>query len=188
METSFERLHDTAIKLLEAIALGLGLSQRYFEPFHTDRAHEFRLLHYPEIKVEELSGDTKTRTGEHTDFGTITLLFQDGIGGLEAEDQLNHDSFRPICAEWPIMIVNIGDSMQRWTNARLKSAQHRVTVPPSLKDKDGVVPERYSVAFFGKPNRDVSLLPFPELLKDAPSKYGDMTAGEYNRIRHLKVY
>lgn len=55
-------------------------------------------------------------------------------------------------------------------------------------DDDIVIPSRYSVVFFGKPNRDVSLYPFPEFLKDKESKYEDITAGEYNQRRLIRVY
>ena len=55
-------------------------------------------------------------------------------------------------------------------------------------DDDVVIPSRYSVVFFGKPNRDVSLFPFPEFLKGKESKYEDITAGEYNQRRLIKVY
>jgi len=189
MESSFEELHNTAIKTLEAIALGLGLPRDHFEQFHTNRAHEFRLIHYPKMTVEELLGDSKTRTGQHTDWGTITLLFQDGVGGLEAEDQSCNGIFHPVTAAQPIMVVNVGDAMQRWTNGRLKSAMHRVTVPSQLKGGTGTVPSRYSIAFFCKPNRDASLAPFPMLLTDSKAIYEEnITAGEYNMRKQVKVY
>ena len=80
--------------------------------------------------------------------------------------------------------------MQRWTNDRLRSTVHRVTIPinADAKEDEIVIPSRYSVVFFGKPNRDVSLYPFPEFLKDKESKYEDITAGEYNQRRLIRVY
>jgi isopenicillin N synthase-like dioxygenase len=100
------------MRILEAVAVGLGLPPHHFNSLHTERVHELRLLHYPEVSVKEISGSSKTRTAEHTDFGSITLLFQDEIGGLEGEDQHQKGLFHPIGVSRPTMIINVGDSMQ----------------------------------------------------------------------------
>ena len=189
MEVFFHECHETEVALLEAVAMGLGLSRDHFNSMHTDRVNEFRLLHYPEVNVKELKSGINTRASEHTDFGTITLLFQDSVGGLEVEDQSQMGVFCPVEAVAPIRVVNVGDCMQRWTNNRLKSACHRVTIPPRCSDGCNVIDERYSIAFFGKPNRNAELYPHPLFVSiDNPSKYEHTTAGEYNQTRLVKVY
>lgn len=40
-----------------------------------------RLLYYPALEQQLKEG--QSRCGEHSDYGTITLLFQDSVGGLE---------------------------------------------------------------------------------------------------------
>ncbi|KAF4537159.1 Thymine dioxygenase [Lasiodiplodia theobromae] len=191
MEKMFNTMHDFEERLLVSLAVGLGLPATHFDLMHTDRVNEFRLLHYPEVKVKDiLAPDTtqRTRASEHTDFGSLTLLFQDSVGGLEVEAHNQPGTFYPIKAASPAMIINIGDSMQRWTNDRLRSTCHRVTVPPAMRKAsedgtdDAVIPSRYSIVFFGKPNRDVSLYPFPQFMKSG-TKYPDITAGEYNHLR-----
>lgn len=190
MDLFYHQCHDTEVRLLEAIAIGLGLPRHHFDAMHTDRTNEFRLLHYPEVSVEKLSSGLNTRASEHSDFGTITLLFQDSIGGLEVEDQNHPGSFFPIEGAAPTMIVNVGDCMQRWTNDRLRSACHRVTIPPAVKSEScGIIKERYSIAFFGKPNRSALLSPHPLFVNNGrPCKYQSTTAGEYNQTRLVKVY
>ncbi|KAL1602889.1 hypothetical protein SLS59_004544 [Nothophoma quercina] len=192
MEKFFNTCHETEERLLRAVAVGLGLDETHFDDKLTDRVNEFRLTHYPPVRKSDinLKSGNQTRTSEHTDFGTITLLFQDSVGGLEVESHEEQGVFHPITAAAPTMVINIGDSLQRWTNDRLRSTVHRVTIPinADAKEDEIVIPSRYSVVFFGKPNRDVSLYPFPEFLKDKESKYEDITAGEYNQRRLIRVY
>ncbi|KAF4629218.1 hypothetical protein G7Y89_g8931 [Cudoniella acicularis] len=98
--------------------------------------------------------------------------------------------FHPLECDSTVMIVNLGDSLQRWTNDTLRSVNHRVTIPVTLRDVDvGIIRERYSIAFFGKPNRDVSVAALPEFVSDRrPSRYEHMTAGEYNQAKLLRTY
>lgn len=186
MESFFHTLHDTELNLLDAIAAGLDLPADSFTPLHTDRVDEFRLLHYPAVSADDMAKNT--RTSEHTDLGTITLLFQDKTGGLEVEDQSANGVFHPIRVASPTMIINVGDSLQRWTNDRLKSAYHRVTVPKTAEE-DSVIPSRYSIGFFAKPNSGVSLYPLPQFIgEDRPSKYKDLTVDEYHHQKRAQVY
>ncbi|KAL8660529.1 MAG: hypothetical protein Q9202_006452 [Teloschistes flavicans] len=190
MERYFDLCHNALLRILQALAIGLNLPPGYFDMLHSRREHELRLLHYPETPVAELQREDKTRIAEHSDFGSITLLLQDGTGGLEVEDQAREGLFEPVECPYPIMLVNIGDCMQRWTNDRLHSACHRVTIPAPLKhERQRTVPERFSVAFFGKPNRDASISPLaPFVSLDRPSRYGDLSAGEYNQAKLTRTY
>ncbi|KAH7250858.1 hypothetical protein BKA59DRAFT_491486 [Fusarium tricinctum] len=148
------------------------------------------------------------RISPHTDFGLITLLFQDSVGGLEVERQeLEHRGcYIPVEApasadddavddfSSSTMILNVGDCLERWTNGLLPSANHRVTLPPRLKnqqDPDAIAPDRYSVAYFGKPDRQASVCSLPEFLLgegDVPKFTEPMTAWEYNQSRLLHTY
>ena len=40
-----------------------------------------------DLKVEQV------RCGEHSDYGSITLLFQDNVGGLEVRESVHEDLF-----------------------------------------------------------------------------------------------
>jgi len=115
MEKFFNMCHETEERLLRAVAVGMGLDEAHFDDKLTDRVNEFRLTHYPAVRKSDinLESGNQTRTSEHTDFGTITLLFQDSVGGLEVESHEEQGVFHPITAAAPVMVVNIGISYPR---------------------------------------------------------------------------
>lgn len=110
MEDFFETCHQTQARLLRAVASGCGLPETHFDDKVSDHVEEFRLAHYPAVRAKDinLNSGEQTRTSEHTDFGTITLLFQDTVGGLEVESNRERGVFHPITAPAPTMVINIG--------------------------------------------------------------------------------
>ncbi|GKT61413.1 hypothetical protein ColTof4_02944 [Colletotrichum tofieldiae] len=191
MESFYEKAFKTELQLLSALAIALGISEDHHKGLHNRAENEFRLLHCPAIPAAELADGTATRIAEHTDFGTITMLFQDSVGGLQIEDQTKPGVFRSVESAVPTdIILNIGDSLQRLTNDTFLAACHRVTYPPAVKAGDDVeIPERYSIAYFVKPNRHASLLPMKESVKEnAPYRYDDVTAWEWNNRRIAKLF
>lgn len=191
MEDFYDKAFKMELQLLSALAIALGVSEEHMRSLHNHAENEFRILHYPAVDASELADGTSTRIAEHTDFGTITMLFQDSVGGLQVEDQTELGTFRPIESSKPTeCIVNIGDSLQRLSNDTFKAACHRVTYPPAIKAGDNaVIPERYSVAYFAKPNRHASLLPLKEFItEETPCKYDSVTAWEWNNSRIAKLY
>lgn len=127
------------------------------------------------------------RISEHTDFGTVTLLFQDSTGGLEIEDQgMPGRYFAVPCKSPTEMIVNIGDCLQRWTNDRFCSTSHRVVLP---SNENAWVQDRYSIAYFGKPNRSQPVGTLRELLRDGENpRYEGITAWDYNQEKLVLTY
>ena len=196
MESFYEKAFKTELEILSALASALGVPEDHLRSLHNRAENEFRILHYPAIPASELSDGSATRIAEHTDFGTVTMLFQDSVGGLQVEDQRQPGAgvFRDVESSAPTdIILNIGDSLQRLTNDTFKAAVHRVTYPPTVKaggDGERVVPERYSVAYFGKPNRNASLFPLKNFITDkTPCKYDeDITAWEWNNRRIEKLF
>lgn len=198
MESFYARCFTVEQNILIALARALHVPETTLLSLHNAAENEFRLLHYPAIPVSVLQDGTSTRIAEHTDFGTITMLFQDSTGGLQVEDQTDLGTFHGIDSGKTEIILNIGDSLQRLTNDTFRAACHRVTYPPTVKVEEGkgkggegeeVIPERFSIAYFAKPNRSASLLPFGEFVsEDMPCRYDDMTAWEYNNLRITKLY
>lgn len=126
---------------------------------------ELRITHYPPVQMAQLKKGSTYRISEHTDVGILTLLFQDTVGGLEIEGQDKSSEFIPVeSSSINEMIVNCGDTLQRWTANYLRSANHRVTYPPGLKDEDALIPARYSVGFFGKADMSASMMHCQSLL------------------------
>ncbi|RAQ76921.1 leucoanthocyanidin dioxygenase, partial [Aspergillus flavus] len=134
IEDFYETCFKLELEILAALARALGVDEDHMVSLHNKAENEFRILHYPEVPASELADGTATRIAEHTDFGSITMLFQDSVGGLQVEDQQNPGVFRGIeSADKTEIILNIGDSMQRLTNDTFRAACHRVTYPPSVK-------------------------------------------------------
>lgn len=123
MQDFFNICYLTQQEILTAIAIGLNLAPNTLTDMHLQQSNEMRLTHYPEIKVSDLfipctsTTPTKiprTRIAQHTDFGSITLLFQDSVGGLEVEDQIAKGTYKPIeSADIDEMILNAGDCLQK---------------------------------------------------------------------------
>ena len=114
------RCHSLSQKILHLIALGLELPDpQYFLKFHSGQNNQLRLLHYPPIPAREIEEDRAARISAHTDWGTITLLFQDDCGGLEIEDPNSEGNFVPVTPVEGACVVNVGDLLMRWTNGTL---------------------------------------------------------------------
>jgi isopenicillin N synthase-like dioxygenase len=124
---------------------------------------------------------SETRTveqvaGAHTDFGSLTVLFNN-IGGLQVllskEEGWKWVPPRKDCA-----IINLGDAMVSFTEGFFKSATHRVVQPPPNQRAF----DRYSVVYFERPNDDVKLRP---LTRDAGPLDQYPTAKEWIERRVL---
>ncbi|KAJ7854610.1 thymine dioxygenase [Mycena leptocephala] len=135
---------------LRALALGFGLDEEYFLKYHTAPDNELALLHYPSVSTVALANESVARIGPHSDFGSITLLLQDDIGGLEVEDPRVAGSFRPAPPVPGALVVNAGDFMMRWSNDTIRGTIHRVRAPPGTASPghEGMTPERYSIPYF----------------------------------------
>ncbi len=118
----FTRVHEVAHHLMRGFALGLDLDEDFFLRTSSKPLSRASFVYYPQ-QPEEL-GENQFGVGPHTDFGVLTVLCQDDVGGLQVED---------INGEWieapPIegtLIVNVADLLARWTEGAYKSTPHRV--------------------------------------------------------------
>jgi isopenicillin N synthase-like dioxygenase len=106
--------------LLSGIAIGLGLGRDYFlERYTRDPTVLFRIFNYPPATAT--AGGLGV--GEHTDYGFLTLLRQDDVGGLEIS---HHDRWLPAPPVPDSFVCNVGDMLERLTSGRYVSALHRV--------------------------------------------------------------
>ena len=137
--------------LHRAIAVDLGLPQDYFADTFARPLATLRLLHYPAAAAAAGAGAPRDfGAGQHTDYGNITLLATDHVGGLEVRLRDGRWLAAPPIPD--TFVCNIGDCLMRWTNDTYVSTPHRVVSPPDR--------ERYSVAFFldADPDIEVSCL------------------------------
>lgn len=194
VEDTYEACQKLSLEIMAAIELGLGARPGTLVERCQDTASEIRLNRYPPVSVEKLADGRVKRTWPHTDFGLITLLLQDHVGGLELEDRAKPGTFAPVVPGQPDqpseLVVNISDAFQRWTNDVFTAALHQVSAPAKQKgDAEGILPERYSLVFFFKQNRDVSAGPLPEFVSAGnPARYPEETALEYQRRRTTHLY
>ncbi|KAJ3573284.1 hypothetical protein NP233_g2519 [Leucocoprinus birnbaumii] len=131
--------------ILRALAIGFGLSEDYFVKVHTKPDNQLRLLHYPSVSTSALRNEEISRIDAHSDFGSITLLFQDDIGGLEVQSPTS-DDFIPVRPVPGSLLLNAADFLMRWSNDTIKSTIHRVRAPPSIESE--TTPDRYSIPYF----------------------------------------
>lgn len=109
--------------LMEAIALGLGLSGDYFERRFGDAPTQlFRIFHYPPHEWPEEADEWGVR--QHTDMGFLTILKQDQSGGLQVRAREGQWLDAPPLDD--TFLINIGDMLELWTWGILKANLHRV--------------------------------------------------------------
>ncbi|KAI4233186.1 MAG: hypothetical protein LQ349_004567 [Xanthoria aureola] len=193
MENWYEKMEAAAGRLMEALEEAFQLPPGSFlnKMTHEKNASEARLLHYPAIDMAEIKQGGVSRIWPHFDLGVITLLFQDGVGGLECEDRTRSDKFLGVGRNSQSeMVVNVSETLQRWTNGSVPAGLHRVTVPKRFEERGcGMVPERFSVTYFCKADRDANVGALPQFVSnECPAKYEEMTAIEYHQSRLKSAY
>ena len=141
---------------------------------HKENYSTTRFIHYPAYK-----GDiepNQLRIGEHSDYGTITLLWQiNDVPGLEVQDL--DGQWHPVPYEKDGVVVNIGDLMQRWTNDYFVSTKHRVV-------NSHIHLPRYSMPHFVDPAPDTIICN----ITDQPTKYMPCRSHEYLKFRLEQTY
>lgn len=106
-----------AREVLEAVAMGIGLEDAgVLTRCHSGHNNQLRLLHYPQIAAGEVENGRVARMPAHSDWSSITLLFQDDCGGLEVEDPHAPGRFIPVTPVKNACVVNVGDLLMRWSN------------------------------------------------------------------------
>lgn len=180
VSTFYKDTAQLAFTILQAFALALHLPETFFTEKHGQNLF-LRLLHYPPLPHS--IAPAQIRAGEHTDYGSITLLIQDSVGGLEIFTR--QGTWIPAPAIPGTVIVNIGDAMQRWTNDELRSTPHRVINP------DGILSHRsrYSAALFCDPNPEVEITCLePCRHADRPPRYSSIRYAAYLQSKFAATY
>ena len=132
-----EKVTQLGQRILEGIALSLGLKSDYFHQNYTkDPLILFRIFHYP----AQDSTQSQWGVGEHTDYGLLTILKQDEVGGLQVKSRGQWIDAPPISNTF---ICNIGDMLDRMTGGLYRSTPHRVL------NQSGI--SRYSFPLFFDP-------------------------------------
>lgn len=156
-EATFTELYAafeaTGLRVLEAIALHLGLEQDFFASTVEDGNSVMRLLHYPPLGPDAPEG--AIRAAAHGDINTITLLLGAEEAGLELLTKSGN--WHPVYAEEGSLVINVGDMLERLTAGILRSTTHRVVNPKGA----GAQRSRYSMPFFLHFRPDYMIEPLP---------------------------
>jgi isopenicillin N synthase-like dioxygenase len=129
--------------VMRGVSLSLGLDENYFfHKYNQDPLILFRIFHYPPQQTDH----KQWGVGEHTDYGLLTMLKQDQVGGLQVKSGEQWIDAPPIENTF---ICNIGDMLDRMTGGLYRSTPHRV-LNNSGKD-------RYSFPLFFDPGFDVKI-------------------------------
>jgi isopenicillin N synthase-like dioxygenase len=179
----FEACTDLAKRVLFAIAIGLKLSDSsFFVQRHNILEKQssvcMRYQYYPPLTNVTLKTD-QVRCGEHTDYGSITILFQDDVGGLEVRTR--DGQYVQATPVPDTVLINIADLMQRWTGDKLVSTRHRILLPD---DPVKWAKSRLSVAFFVDPDSDCVI----ETVDSSGVQYPPITCKEYMKSRYAATY
>jgi len=199
MESFFLLCRDLIHNILRALATALSLpSSTQLSSTHAKSLFQLRLLHYPPVPLSLLTAGAKSRISAHSDFGTLTILFQDAIGGLEIESPPASGSFIPVLPIPGTVLVNVGDLMERWSNGRWRSTVHRVVAPPpdpergtqgQQGDGEEVCKARYSIPFFATADPETMIEALPGCWDEKnPKKHEPVTAWGYVQMRMAALY
>lgn len=134
--------------------------------------------------------------GEHTDFGSVTVLFNrlgglqvrlpEGMNAVPPKEEGMSDVEKLLCQDgWCYVkplpghcIVNLGDALVKFSNSAVRSNIHRVVAPPG---RQGEV-ERYSLVYFCRPEDNVVL---KTLVEGGQESEEEVTAKEWILRRAL---
>ncbi|KAG1854772.1 thymine dioxygenase [Suillus tomentosus] len=183
------KCYEVEKNILRALALGFGLEEEWLVRYHGMPDNGLRLQHYPSIALESVLTNKVARISNHTDFDTLTVLFQDNVGGLEVEDPNESGRFLPVPPIPNSIIVNAGDFLRRWSNDTIRSTLHRVRAPPDAVTKDGMLPDRYSIPYFCAADFSTVVDSIPGTwTADYPKKYEPVSVEEYVMKRFAADY
>lgn len=168
----YEAYRSEAIAAAERVqrlmARALGLPDEFFVG-QGETMYHLRLAHYPAQTVLAPT-EGQLGCGAHTDYGTVTLLADDGVGGLEV--MRRDGQWLDVSVPDGLFVCNLGDLLAIWTNDRWVSNTHRVTNPAGQ--------DRYSIPLFVTPpfHQRVECLQTC-LLAGETAKYEPLEAGPY---------
>jgi isopenicillin N synthase-like dioxygenase len=173
----YDAMRGLGNRLMSLLARGLGLPPGFFADKTADGPNALRAINYPARDVAPLPG--QLRAGAHTDYGTVTILRQDAVGGLEVLDRAG--AWTGVESVPGAFVINIGDLMARWTNDRWRSTLHRVVDPADPgPDPSAASARRQSMPYFQNANWSAVISCLPTCLEPGEKpRYQPVLAGPY---------
>jgi isopenicillin N synthase-like dioxygenase len=175
LEEYYGAVFELGQRILQGFAVALDLPLNFFRQVYRKPLVRARLLHYPPQPPDAEAQSA----AEHTDYGAITILWQDEVGGLQVRNAKGAWIDAPPIED--TFVINIGDMLQRWSNDLFVSTPHRVLNTSGR--------ERYSIPVFYDPDYDTVVECLPNCATPAsPAKYPPIMAGEYITSRYDASY
>ncbi len=172
----YHRAHQVAHLLMQGFARGLKLPLDFFTHKCSQPMSRASYVYYP--AQQENSGENQFGVAPHTDFGVLTVLCQDDVGGLQIEDT-NGDWVHAPPIEGTL-VVNVGDLLSRWTNGAYKSTPHRVVNSSGR--------ERLSLVLAFDPDPDTIIDARNTFSKEIDTADPPITCGDYLVWRFAKAF
>jgi isopenicillin N synthase-like dioxygenase len=177
----YAAMEQLAGELMCLFALALELPEQWFADKLDHHMTNLCANWYYPLSATPLPN--QFRKGPHSDWGSLTILYQDDAGGLQVLDKAGEWVDVP-CIEGSY-VINIGDLMAVWTNDRWVSTMHRVINPPA--ERAGV--PRISIPFFHQPNYDAIVECLPSCWDDTnPPKHAPVTSGGWLQLKLAAAY
>lgn len=149
-----------------ALEMHLGLPSGAMTDQMSKPISQLRLLHY--VRKTDATDRRSVNMGAHTDYECLTLLHTRNKG-LQVMTQ--NDQWIDVPVDPRVLVVNIGDMLEAWSNGELRSTPHRVL---------NTSPERFSLPYFVATNHNTLIKPFAELLSSGQApKYEPFLAGAH---------
>lgn len=178
----YESMEVLSAKMLRLFAIALNVDPDFFRASFNGHNSTLRLIHYPPLCTQPLSG--QLRAGEHTDFGAFTILLsENATGGLQVRTRAG--KWIDIVSPPHAFVINIGDLMMRWTNNRWLSNMHRVAIPsPAMATTE----RRQSIVYFANPC-ETAMIECISSCRDEHQEplYEPIMAGEYRLRQNLRT-
>ncbi|RIB22433.1 hypothetical protein C2G38_1960805 [Gigaspora rosea] len=171
--------HNLSLEIFQILAIALEIPEseggkHWLEEKHRSNTNScMRFNHYPPM---DKFNPEDIRAGSHTDYGSMTILFQKDIGGLEIQPP-GTDKWFPAPIIPNHVLINIADCLSFWTKGLFKSIKHRVSF-----DNENFKLDRYSIAYFCIAGNDIKLEQIPSKFIPSIEKKNDekvLTAGEH---------
>jgi len=156
----YRRCEEISRALLRALCAGLGVAPDALDAAFTHHTSFQRLNRYapcpepapPDAPLLPERGHLAVH--HHTDAGALTVLYQDGLAGLQVQRGGRLVLIEPVPGA---LTINLGDMLQVWSNDRYRSPVHRVLANPERA--------RHSAPFFWNPAYQTVCAPLPALLR-----------------------